>query len=327
MDGDRNYTSVRDKIRSLTEGVTDTVALMAIVANEVHRSFEPFDWVSFYRVTESDMLRIGPVQGTDARLAVEIPFGSGICGRAARKGWPQIVTNAHSLPGYSGRDPESQAAIALPVRDSLGELIAVLNIDSMTLDRFTESDCDELEEMLAEVFGAPPEKTNGVGATPADRTRVFGPILLAVHMGIAAFGWGAAYRWGDEGAITVVEAIISAIVAVAMLVPVFLVVWAFFLERVRAFPTIAYMLGHAALVVVGYAAIFSMLDYGGDDCTAMWGRDLYFSAVTFTTLGYGDCAPAGLTRAFAAFEALLSYVFVGIVVGLFANMARRHRSG
>jgi hypothetical protein len=87
------------------------------------------------------------------------------------------------------------------------------------------------------------------------------------------------------------------------------------------------MLCHVGLVIVGYAAIFNMLSYGGANCTEMLGRDLYFSAVTFTTLGYGDCAPEGVTRAFAAFEALLSYVFVGVVVGLIANLERDHHAG
>jgi len=41
---------------------------------------------------------------------------------------------------------------------------------------------------------------------------------------------------------------------------------------------------------------------------------MYFSTVTMTTLGYGDITPHGFYRTFAAVEALLGPVFLGIFV-------------
>jgi predicted benzoate:H+ symporter BenE len=38
---------------------------------------------------------------------------------------------------------------------------------------------------------------------------------------------------------------------------------------------------------------------------------LYFSAVTFTTLAYGDFTPTPDTRLIAAFEAFFGYLFLG----------------
>ncbi len=43
---------------------------------------------------------------------------------------------------------------------------------------------------------------------------------------------------------------------------------------------------------------------------------LYFSIVTWTTLGYGDLAPPQPIRLVAAIEALLGYTFFGVAVGL-----------
>lgn len=43
---------------------------------------------------------------------------------------------------------------------------------------------------------------------------------------------------------------------------------------------------------------------------------LYFSVVTFTTLGYGDFRPTEASRAVAAIEALTGYVFLGVMVGV-----------
>lgn len=42
---------------------------------------------------------------------------------------------------------------------------------------------------------------------------------------------------------------------------------------------------------------------------------IYFSTVTFTTLGYGDITPVGHYRIFAVFEALTGYICVGLFVG------------
>lgn len=46
---------------------------------------------------------------------------------------------------------------------------------------------------------------------------------------------------------------------------------------------------------------------------------LYFSVVTITTLGYGDMRPLGISRFFAALEALIGYVLLGTFVGLLVS--------
>jgi hypothetical protein len=43
---------------------------------------------------------------------------------------------------------------------------------------------------------------------------------------------------------------------------------------------------------------------------------LYFSIVTWTTLGYGDFTPPAAIRMIAAIQAMLGYIFLGILVGL-----------
>ncbi|WOH80353.1 potassium channel family protein [Bradyrhizobium sp. BEA-2-5] len=47
-----------------------------------------------------------------------------------------------------------------------------------------------------------------------------------------------------------------------------------------------------------------------------WISPLYFSVVTWTTLGYGDFIPPHELRLVAAIEALFGYLFFGIVVGI-----------
>ena len=53
---------------------------------------------------------------------------------------------------------------------------------------------------------------------------------------------------------------------------------------------------------------------------------LYFSFVTFTTLGYGDFQPMPRMRLLAAIEAVLGYLYLGLLVGVLIDLgARRFR--
>ena len=53
---------------------------------------------------------------------------------------------------------------------------------------------------------------------------------------------------------------------------------------------------------------------------------LYFSVVTWTTLGYGDFHPSLESRNWAAFEAVIGYVFMGILVAMMLNLAVRRNA-
>ena len=54
-------------------------------------------------------------------------------------------------------------------------------------------------------------------------------------------------------------------------------------------------------------------------------RDLYtsyyFSIVTWTTLGYGDYSPAENYRLTAAVQAILGYIYMAILLGIFVNVS------
>ena len=55
---------------------------------------------------------------------------------------------------------------------------------------------------------------------------------------------------------------------------------------------------------------------------------LYFSYVTFTTVGFGDLKPAGLCRGLAVAEAITGYILLGLfvaaAVGLYGREHNRH---
>jgi len=145
-----NYPTLARTLASLTAGETDEIALMATIACDIHHSDDRFDWTGFYRVTGPEMLKIGPYQGSHGCL--QIPFSRGICGAAARTGQAQIVADVDAFPGHIACASSTRSELVLPVRNTAGDLIAVLDIDSDQPDVFTEEDAKELAAILKTCF-------------------------------------------------------------------------------------------------------------------------------------------------------------------------------
>jgi L-methionine (R)-S-oxide reductase len=145
-----DYPSLAATIRSLCEGETDTVALMATLACEIHHSDARFDWTGFYRVTGPEMLKIGPYQGGHGCLV--IPFSRGVCGAAARTGQIQRIADVEAFPGHIACAASTRSELVIPLRDGAGRIIGVLDIDSDQPDAFTEADASALSAIMDEVF-------------------------------------------------------------------------------------------------------------------------------------------------------------------------------
>ncbi|WP_299297422.1 GAF domain-containing protein [uncultured Tateyamaria sp.] len=147
-----DYDTLAATLDSLTAGETDEIALMATVVCEVHHSDQRFDWTGFYRVTEPELLKIGPYQGGHGCL--HIPFSRGVCGAAARTGEVQIVADVDAFAGHIACASSTRSELVLPVRNAAGNIIAVFDIDSDQPDAFTSEDADRLGRILDGIFAA-----------------------------------------------------------------------------------------------------------------------------------------------------------------------------
>lgn len=145
-----DYDALTARIRALTQGETDEVALMATLACEIHHSDDRFDWTGFYRVVAPELLKIGPYQGGHGCLV--IPFSRGVCGAAARTRQVQLVPDVDAFPGHIACASSTRSEIVLPVLGNGGRLIGVLDIDSDQPDAFTDEDATRLAAILEEVF-------------------------------------------------------------------------------------------------------------------------------------------------------------------------------
>lgn len=58
------------------------------------------------------------------------------------------MPNVHEFPGHIHCDSRASSEIVVPVRDSGGELVAVLDVDSTDFDAFSEVDTAGLERIV-----------------------------------------------------------------------------------------------------------------------------------------------------------------------------------
>ena len=146
------YAEVAEEIAAVLDGEPNLVARMATVASMLHDAFDPFFWTGFYVVDpmKADELVVGPYQGTLGCL--RIAFGRGVCGTAAATRSTQIVEDVHAFPGHIACDSRSNSEIVLPVLNTGGELLAVLDVDSTAYAAFDEVDAQWLERILRASF-------------------------------------------------------------------------------------------------------------------------------------------------------------------------------
>lgn len=147
-----DYDGLAKRIRALTEGETDTVALMATVVCELHHSHPFADWTGFYRVVGPELLKIGPYQGGHGCLV--IPFSRGVCGASARMGKVLNVPDVEAFADHIACSSTTRSELVLPVWTAAGVLLGVLDLDSNTAAAFTAQDEAALVPLLAEVFAA-----------------------------------------------------------------------------------------------------------------------------------------------------------------------------
>ncbi len=146
-----DYDEKAKILAALTSGEQDLIALMATMACELHHADDRFDWTGFYRVTQPEVLRIGPYQGGHGCLV--IPFSRGVCGAAAQTGQVQLVDDVNAFDGHIACASSTRSEIVLPVRGADGTLIGVLDIDSDQPSAFDQADVDGLTRLLRQTFG------------------------------------------------------------------------------------------------------------------------------------------------------------------------------
>ena len=147
-----NYSLISKEIEALTSDVSDLIANLSNVSALINMELTDINWVGFY-LLKDDKLILGPFQGKPA--CVTISVGKGVCGTAVSTDSLQLVKDVHAFPGHIACDSASNSEIVLPLHDKSGKVVAVLDIDSPTLGRFSEADGEGillLQPILEDIF-------------------------------------------------------------------------------------------------------------------------------------------------------------------------------
>ena len=143
MTKEERYEQLTAQIKSLIEGETDAVSVMANVAAAIQQEMG-FFWTGFY-LDKGDCLHLGPFQGPVA--CMRIAYGRGVCGAAFEQRQTIIVPDVGQFPGHIACSSLSQSEIVVPIFNDDGEPRGVLDIDSRELSTFDTTDKHYLEQI------------------------------------------------------------------------------------------------------------------------------------------------------------------------------------
>ena len=114
-----------------------------------------YNWVGFYfKNGDKNELKLGPYVGAPTDHTI-IPFGKGICGQVALSNKNFVVPDVAAQDNYIACSITVKAEIVVPIFVN-GENIGQIDIDSNTLDPFTEDDerflefvCEKVSKILS----------------------------------------------------------------------------------------------------------------------------------------------------------------------------------
>ena len=142
---------IYEQIKTITENEKDLIANLSNISACLNENLTDINWVGFYLMKEGELV-LGPFQGKAA--CIRIPIGKGVCGSAVSERKILRIDDVHQFKGHIACDSASNSEIVLPIYKH-DEIVAVLDIDSPSFNRFSEEDekiLSEITDYISELF-------------------------------------------------------------------------------------------------------------------------------------------------------------------------------
>ena len=123
------------------------VAAMSNLSALIMAFMDRLNWAGFYLIRGNELV-VGPFQGKPA--CIRIPVGKGVCGTAIAQNAMQVVPDVHLFSGHIACDSASESEIVIPIHQG-EKIMAVLDIDSVVKNRFSEEDAAMLSELVRQM--------------------------------------------------------------------------------------------------------------------------------------------------------------------------------
>ncbi len=138
------YERIYTQLQELLPKSRDIVAHMATAAALLHHKMPHYFWTGFY-LLKHELLVVGPYQGPVACQVLAGP--EGVCWAGVHRKETIVVPDVHRFPGHVACDSRSNSEIVVPLFREGGSVWAVLDVDSIRLDAFSEVDAAWLEKI------------------------------------------------------------------------------------------------------------------------------------------------------------------------------------
>jgi GAF domain-containing protein len=139
-----NYDLLLEQAQAITADEPDLIANLSNLSALVYHQLADLNWVGFYLVRAPELLVLGPFQGKVA--CIRIPFARGVCGAAARTQQTQLVHDVHEFADHIACDAASSSEVVVPIVVA-GKVVAVFDLDSPSVGRFSQADADGLSRL------------------------------------------------------------------------------------------------------------------------------------------------------------------------------------
>lgn len=136
-----DYKLLAEQLKSLAEDEPKYIPVLSNASALINENLDDLNWAGFYLMDNGSLL-LGPFQGKVA--CIRIALGKGVCGTAAQNDETLLVPNVHDFPGHIACDSASNSEIVVPIHKD-GKVVGVLDIDSPSLNRFSQADKEGLE--------------------------------------------------------------------------------------------------------------------------------------------------------------------------------------
>ncbi len=140
MDKEKMFDTLVRKVGAMLRSEQSNRSKLEMICRLLKHNIPGYDWVGFYLVDpdRNKELILGPFVGTQTEH-VRIPFGRGVCGRAADLKKAVLVSDVSLENDYLSCSPNVKSEIVIPIFK--GErLVGELDIDSHESSAFTEKD-------------------------------------------------------------------------------------------------------------------------------------------------------------------------------------------
>lgn len=143
------YQRIYEQLQGLLTKTNNPEARMATVVAVLHHKMDYFFWTGFYMLTDGELI-VRTYQGPVACQVLE--KGKGVCWAGIHRGETVVVPDVHQFPGHIACDSRSNSEIVVPVRNKLGTVVGVLDVDSTAFSAFDEVDAGWLEKIVEMIY-------------------------------------------------------------------------------------------------------------------------------------------------------------------------------